>query len=243
MPTETIEPASEDALAFNEDAYKTHGLAAQRSYPNEELCRFMGRNYFPLSKPSRAATRILELGCGTGANLWMMAAEGFDAYGIDFSPSAIELARQNLGARGLTARLDVADMTRLPYEGLMFDAVIEVFSSYAIDTASFRRTVAEVRRVLKPGGRFFAYTPGKGSDAWHDFAPADKLDDNTLRELTRPTAPFAPYPGPFRFMSHQELADELAQHGLTVEYAESLTRTYRQGQEVFEFLVIEARSI
>ena len=65
-------------------SYEKSGFNAQRKYPNEELLRFMGRNYFYLPRKKRGNIRILELGCGSCANLWMVAKEGFSAHEIGY---------------------------------------------------------------------------------------------------------------------------------------------------------------
>ena len=77
---------------FYDQSYKQLGFAAQRKYPNEELSRFMGRNFFSLKHEERSSKKILETGCGSGGNIWMLAKEGFDTYGIDLSTEAISLA-------------------------------------------------------------------------------------------------------------------------------------------------------
>src|ERR1017187_8965032 len=68
--------STDPVLVFNEHAYQTMGFGAQRRYPNEELCRFMGRNYFSVEHDKRHNIRFLEIGCGAGSNLWMLAREG-----------------------------------------------------------------------------------------------------------------------------------------------------------------------
>ena len=85
----------ENVEKWYENSFLKDNFNAQRRYPNEELCRFMGRNYFSIEKTKRKAIKILEVGCGSGANLWMISKEGFDAYGIDLSQNAIELAKKN----------------------------------------------------------------------------------------------------------------------------------------------------
>src|ERR1700704_1186222 len=103
--------ANVDTKSFYETSYSREGFSAQRRYPAEELCRFMGRHYFGLPRLSRGVIRILEVGCGSGANLWMIAREGFDAYGIDLSVEAIRLCADMLASYGVTAHLKAADMT------------------------------------------------------------------------------------------------------------------------------------
>ena len=69
--------------------------------------------------------------------------------GIDLAESAIDLAKANFAQQGLSADLRVADGEALPFADASFDLV------YAHGVVSHRRRsglVAEVRRVLKPGG-------------------------------------------------------------------------------------------
>src|SRR5579872_4423557 len=100
--------------SWYERSYGHGGFAGQRRYPNEELLRFFGRHYFPLSQAQRRQIRVLEAGCGSGANLWMIAREGFDAHGIDLSPAAVNLCTKMLNARGARATVKVADMPPPP---------------------------------------------------------------------------------------------------------------------------------
>lgn len=71
-------------------------MRTERSYPNEALIQFVAANYFSLPQEDRCQLKILEIGCGSGANLWMLAKEGFDAYGLDSSEEALSLARNHL---------------------------------------------------------------------------------------------------------------------------------------------------
>lgn len=80
---------------WNEKTYQKQKFGAQRRYPNEELIRFFASTFFKKKSNERKKTRILELGCGSCANLWMIAREGFDSYGIDISPAAIGLGKKN----------------------------------------------------------------------------------------------------------------------------------------------------
>lgn len=135
-------------------------------YPGEELVRFVARNFS--EAPDRAAVRFLELGCGPGPNLWFLAREGFSAYGIDGSPSALLQASSRLDGEipdwhGGLAR---GDLLRLPFPEDCFDAVID---NEAVCCNSFEdacRIYAEARRVLKPGGKLFVRTFATG--CWGD---------------------------------------------------------------------------
>lgn len=226
---------------FYERSYTDLGFAAQRRYPNEELLRFMGGNFFGISHAQRRDMKILELGCGSGANLWMVAREGFQAYGIDLSEESLKLCKMMLDSWGVAAELVSGDMSALHYKPAMFDAVLDVFSAYCLDEAGFQKCMDEVARVLKSGGRYFSYAPAKNSDAFKNYAPAYKLDDSTLNGILRPTSPYSGQTYPFRFISREEYAAALQVRGFVITSNESVGRTYRGGNEYFEFVSIAAQ--
>ncbi len=76
-----------------EDIFRSQ---AWGKYPSEDVIRFVARNFYTV--PERDAIRILEVGCGPGANVWYIAKEGFSAYGIDGSTTAITICRQRMAA-------------------------------------------------------------------------------------------------------------------------------------------------
>lgn len=79
-----------------EASYATQGFGAQRKCRNEEFLRFMGGNFSGVEKAKRRDIRILDVGCGSGANLWMIAHEGYEAYGLDLSVEALKLCKAML---------------------------------------------------------------------------------------------------------------------------------------------------
>ena len=224
---------------YDED-YLSAGFASQRLYPNEELLRFMGRNYFGIPKDKRKEIKILEIGSGTCANLWMISHEGYAAYGIDLSTQAIELGKKMLDHWGARAELCVASMADLPYQNDTFDTVVDVFSSYCMNEEDFKICLNEVSRVLKKGGRFFTYTPGKRSDTFLNHKPAEMLDDSTLSGIYRNSSPFDGNHYPFRFVHPEEHRELFENSGFKVEYLETVQRSYHDQKEVFEHIVVEA---
>ena len=95
--------------------------------------------------------RILDVGCGTGANLLMLSQYG-DAEGVDVSEDALAFCRE----RGLD-RVRLGAGEELPYEDGTFDLVtaLDVVEHMDDDLAGLR----EMRRVLRPGGRVLLFVP------------------------------------------------------------------------------------
>lgn len=225
---------------FYNASYSKEGFDAQRRYPNEELCRFMGRNFFAISKEKRKNIKILETGCGSGGNLWMIAREGFDAYGIDFSEASLMLCEKMLKQYDTQAQLSMQDMSRMSFKCNTFDAVVDVFSSYCLNYKSAGRYIKQVWDVLKPGGVFFSYFPSKRSDAYQYHDPAKLLDSSTLDSILREGSPYHGQLYPFRFIHPEEYKTDLIHQGFKLQYLETVSRTYNLMSEYFEFVIIEA---
>jgi len=158
---------------------KLHASQQWGKYPAIDLVKtVMGhckRNELDVS-----ALRVLEIGCGAGANLSFLLAEGFQVWGVDGSISAIENAKSHLLEASKHGDLDlhVADFLSLPYESDMFDIVIDNLAVYANNVSSIERSYNEVYRVLKKNGYFYSRVWGRetlGYDA------SDALESGTLK--------------------------------------------------------------
>jgi SAM-dependent methyltransferase len=95
--------------------------------------------------------RILDVGCGTGANLLMLSQFG-DAEGVDISEDALAFCRE----RGL-ANVKLGAAEKLPYDDGTFDLVtaLDVVEHLDDDLSG----LSEMRRVLRPGGRVLLFVP------------------------------------------------------------------------------------
>ena len=94
--------------------------------------------------------RVLEVGCGIGTDLCQFALSAAQVAGIDVSPESTKLARRALDARGLAGWVMVADGENLPFADRSFDLVYTW--GVVHHCVSPAQVVAEIFRVLKPGG-------------------------------------------------------------------------------------------
>jgi ubiquinone/menaquinone biosynthesis C-methylase UbiE len=145
------DPAHVRAQYLTEEHLETrrsvwHPTADGRDPATEALAAIVAEN--PL--------RVLEIGPGTGMFAVRLAAALPDASltTIDQSDRFVEMTR----ARGIDAR--VGDAQDLPYADESFDAVAAMWMLYHVPDID--RAIAEVRRVLRPGGLFVAVTNGDG---------------------------------------------------------------------------------
>ena len=123
------------------------------------------------SERSRA-TRVLDLGCAAGRNAAWLASAGFDVWALDASSAMVATTRErlaaHLGHERATARVrrgDMADLGAFGDGG--FDAVVAIgVLPGARSWDAWRRTVAEIVRVLAPGGDLILthFTPEAGAE-------------------------------------------------------------------------------
>lgn len=109
------------------------------------------------------AGRVLEIGFGTGRNLPFYNPGQIERLlTVDVNPGVHRLAEQRLANSPIVVEHQVLSGEALPMPDQSFDAVVSTFTLCSIpDVASALR---EVRRVLKPGGRFFFLEHGRSPD-------------------------------------------------------------------------------
>jgi SAM-dependent methyltransferase len=103
--------------------------------------------------PARPA-KTLEIGCGSARVTTWLAAEGYEAHGLDRSPAGLDAARRNLHGVGRAAPLVRADGSLSPYRTGSFDAVLS--TGLLEHFRDPQPIVDEMVRVLRPGGLFYS---------------------------------------------------------------------------------------
>ena len=120
-----------------------------------------GRRFLRMGGPVRGG-RALEIGCGRGVGveliLDLFGAAVVDAFDLD--PRMVARARRRLDSRGPRVRLWVGDAAAINAPDATYDAVFDFGIIHHV--SNWRDALAEVHRVLRPGGRFYAEEPLAG---------------------------------------------------------------------------------
>jgi ubiquinone/menaquinone biosynthesis C-methylase UbiE len=107
----------------------------------------------------RSGDKVLDVGCGTGS-LAILAAKrvggGGSVCGIDPAPRMIAAAVRKAEHQNVTVDFRLGAIEALPFPDQSFDLVVSSFMLHHLPDDVKRKGFTEVRRVLRPGGRFFA---------------------------------------------------------------------------------------
>jgi 2-polyprenyl-3-methyl-5-hydroxy-6-metoxy-1,4-benzoquinol methylase len=136
----------------------THAPGTPEFFAETEAYRFEKLHYLPLlvDFDGYRGKRLLDVGCGLGNDLARFARGGALVTGIDLAPQAIALASVNFAQRGLDGRFLVMNGEALDFPDDSFDVVYcHTVLHFTPDPG---RMVAEIRRVLRPGGEAILMT-------------------------------------------------------------------------------------
>lgn len=100
--------------------------------------------------PPRNGMRVLDVGCGTGAQLNIYRSYGCRVFGIEMSAGMIATARQKYPGR---LNLSRADAVHMPYRNQTFDLILLSMMLHEISVENRLAVLVETRRVLKDSGR------------------------------------------------------------------------------------------
>lgn len=212
-----------------EEVFRTSKWA---KYPSEEMIRFVARNY--QDTPARNDIHFLDIGCGIGATSWYLAKEGYQVSAMDCSPSAIEVAKNWFDIERLNADFSVGLMQDLPYADKQFDCVIDNGSSTSTPLPVIKTILNGVRRVLKPGGRYYGMFLGDETTiAGEQDKNAD--DPKFYQEITSGPIQRA---ATVRLLNREEIEDLFSDtDDLQIDYA---LRTVNNGKEKVQYWLVSA---
>jgi SAM-dependent methyltransferase len=141
----------------------------------------------------KGSKRVLDLGCGTGRHLIYLSKKGFEVYGLDASPKALEIAEKWLSEENEKAELQLHRMEHeFPYDNDFFDAIISIQVIHHNLIEDIIYTVSEIERILKPSGVIYITFPRLGGGS--------KIDEWELKEIE--TGTYIPQAGPEKGLPH-----------------------------------------
>lgn len=168
--------------------------------------------------------KVLDVGCGTGENALHLAARGHDVTGHDFSPHAIEKARENARAQGAEVRFEVADALALE-PAARFDTVVDSALFHLLDPDDRSRYAERLHGACRSGAVVHVLglsdvEPGFGP-VINDSAFPDAFGDGWSIEDVRPSR--------YRGMIDGEQSDRLMlPEGTAADMVAVLARVRRQ---------------
>lgn len=123
--------------------------------------------------PMPRDSMVLDVGAGRGLFALRLVEMGYKVLGLDYVPGIVDRANEELKTRGISdrARFIAGDATDIPFTDDSFDAVVDIGLLQHLHANDWANYLAEVRRVLRPGGyilfgelsretpRFMGFTP------------------------------------------------------------------------------------
>lgn len=217
-----------------EQQYRNQGVGAQREFPNESLIGFVRSTF---GRQGGEGKKVLEIGCGSGANLWFLAREGFTTFGIDLAPSGLRCCTEIVDSWSQTASLVRGDMSVLPFFDHSFDLIVDVVSLQHLDFASHQKTLAEVKRCLASDGRFFSYHLGADSSSLSQ-STSEHIDEYTVSDISE-GLPLAGN-GTTCFLTADHYRSLMEESGFRSWSIENIKRSYDSQTKQIEYLVVGA---
>jgi SAM-dependent methyltransferase len=154
----------------------------QNRYPFDTVVQFVFSQR-PKNKINKNI-HVLEVGCGAGNNLWFAAREGFQVAGIDASETAINLTQKRFKDEGLSGDFRIGDASVLPFDDASFDLAIDRAALSHTSKKTISQSIAEIHRVLKPGGKFHFNPFGDRCSSAQRHAHNADDEGGTLTDIT-----------------------------------------------------------
>jgi SAM-dependent methyltransferase len=175
----------------------------------------------------RSKTRFIDCGCGAGEYvLALVRRDGVDAFGLEYSADKVT---QALRHESLEDRVRQGDLEAIPFPDAHFD--VAMLNEVLEHLPDERKALAEIRRVLRPGGALVVFSPNR----WFPFETHGVVSRKTGRMIPPyvPLIPYIPLAIGRRFFQywarnywHRELRDLLVGAGFRIESTGYVWQTF-----------------
>jgi len=219
---------------FHEKKYNEMGLKYQRQHPNEDVIRFVNKNF------TEKQFFFLDVGCGSGRHLNFIKTKGHKVEGLDFSFNALKLLKNNKKNKHQKLIYDSLPLMK-KVSNARYDVVIDCFTSYTLIQKDFYLYLKNVFRVLKDNGKFHLQAFSTKSDLFRNYLPSKKVFKFSLASIKRFNSPFPNDDYLFTFYNKSKIKNLLSKSGFCEINIETHSRTYRNSNEYIEYFVIDSK--
>jgi len=222
-----------NALGFSEIWEKLYQQGWGGAWPREEVIRWAVR-CCP-DRAERPKRRVLDVGCGNGRHLWMLAVEGFRVTGFDASPSAVRMCRQLVAKEELAARAEVIDggLEVLDYLSGPFEMALDSTTLCSVRSPERQQALKKIARLLATDGSYLSVAFGKSTTG---FGTGRRVEEDGFDEI--PAGALANR-GFAVFHDPVTLKAELEGSGFQVRSLDTTVFTTHNGTVVVELLLAE----
>lgn len=222
-----------EALGFSQIWEELYQQGWGGAWPREEVIRWAVRCCPDRSE--RQNRSVLDVGCGNGRHLWMLAVEGFRVTGFDASRSAVRMCRQLVAKEELAARAEVIEgglevLDRLPGG---FDMVLDSTTLCSVRSTERRQALRKIAGLMASDGSYLSVAFGKSTTG---FGTGKRVEEDGFDEI--PAGALANR-GFAVFHDKATLATELGGCGLQVRSLDTTVFTTHNGSVVVELLMAE----
>ncbi len=194
-------------------------------WPWSDLVSFVMR----YARPTGPAYKVLELGCGAGANIPFFKNLKVDYYGIEGSASIVDRLRKQFPE--IKDKLIVADFTKeLPVPG-NFDLIVDRGSITHNSTAAIRECLKQIKAKMKPDGTFIGIDWFSTLD--HEYKSGEPAEDECTR--TNYAKGRLAHVGRVHYSDKAHILDLFADYNIEILEHKVITRTTREGEITMAF--------
>lgn len=201
-----------------EDQYRS---GQGRYFPAEELVRFLGRTYGPVTQKKATGLTAVEIGCGVGGNVLALAQWGFFTYGLELSAEAIRSGVDYAEKNGFSHYKDYRQYIapgQIHLPSKCANLVLDIQTFQHFNREEHELMYHEVYRLLATSGRFFSiHWCGNKGDGLAIFPGHPELGE---------------------WIFGLDIENMITESGLKIQYLETVTKSY--GKWSGKWIVIEA---